>query len=113
MARGDVPGRGLGQERLVCHMRLWVDDRDLSVAPAKQSLGQPQRRIQADVTRADDENSLWTHTPIMPPRGCATQRRSSCRLAAALRSGGHSRAITASMPALSQVCDVTCDTNHC
>jgi hypothetical protein len=55
VARLDGARRRLGEERLVGHVRLRVDDGDLGLATA-QLLLQPQRRVHADVPAADDDD---------------------------------------------------------
>ena len=60
--RLDGAGRRLGQERLVGHVRLRVDDDDLG-PPARQLLLQPQRGVEADVAAADDEDHRTVRTP--------------------------------------------------
>nr|WP_308212445.1 hypothetical protein [Actinomadura madurae] len=57
--RLQVPRRRLGQERLVGHVGLGVDDGDADLAPAQltaQLLLQPQGGVHADVPAADDDD---------------------------------------------------------
>ena len=62
VARRDVAGRRLGQERLVRHVRLRVDDRDLGLGRA-QLLRQAQRRVEADVIRRRPRESAAASRP--------------------------------------------------
>ena len=66
VAGGDVAGRRLGQERLVGHVRLRVDDRDLGLGRA-QLPGQPQRRVEPDVPGTHHEDPLRLHAVNATP----------------------------------------------
>src|SRR6185437_15157979 len=54
-----APGRGLGQERLVRHVRLRFDDGDLG-RPARQLLLQAERGVHTDVAAADYQDPYWS-----------------------------------------------------
>ena len=60
--RLDAAGRDLGQERLVRHVRMRVDDRDLRLALAELA-GQAQGHVEPDMAGADDEDPMGTHVP--------------------------------------------------
>jgi hypothetical protein len=62
--RRDVAGRCLGQERLVRHVRLGVDDDDLGPARGKL-LRQAQSGVQPYVTCPYDNDSLRFHALII------------------------------------------------
>ncbi|CAM5632039.1 hypothetical protein SAURM35S_07714 [Streptomyces aurantiogriseus] len=68
---GDGAGGRLGQERLVRHVRVGRDDRDLGLAPAEfrfQLLLEPQGRVHPDVAAADNENArTFLHHPMTHP----------------------------------------------
>ena len=72
----DRSRRRLGEERLVGHVRLRVDHRDLGLAAA-QLLLQPQRRVHADVPAADDDDpGCAGHASMLPPRDTAYRTNS-------------------------------------
>lgn len=61
VARRQVARGGLGKERLVGHVGLGVDDGDADFSAAQLAVEfalQPQRRVEADVPAADDQNVL-------------------------------------------------------
>ncbi|GAA3228540.1 hypothetical protein GCM10020256_40860 [Streptomyces thermocoprophilus] len=71
VARGDVACRGLGEERLVRHVRLGRDDRDLGRALPQLLSEVPleaQGRVHPDVATADNENArTFLHHPMTHP----------------------------------------------
>ncbi len=57
----DRPGGGLGQQRLVGHVRLGVDDREFGLLGA-QPLLQPEGGVEADMAASDDQDTGgWGH----------------------------------------------------
>src|SRR2546421_5163597 len=60
----DVAGGDFGQERLVRHVRLRIDDDHFRLAPPELA-GQAQGRVQPDVPGADDQNPLRVHGSII------------------------------------------------
>ncbi|GAA3301485.1 hypothetical protein GCM10020295_44880 [Streptomyces cinereospinus] len=71
VARGDGTGGRLGEERLVGHVGVGRDDRDLGLAPAQfppQSALQAQGRVHPDVAATDNENArTFLHRPMTHP----------------------------------------------
>lgn len=69
--RGDGARGGLWQERLVRHVRVGCDHRDLGFAPAQflfQLPLEPQGRVHPDVATADNENArTFLHHPMTHP----------------------------------------------
>ena len=70
----DVAGRRLGQERLVGHVRLRVDDDDLGLTGA-ELLGQAQGGVEADVPGTHHKDPLRVHVIYLSPGGSANPAR--------------------------------------
>ncbi len=65
--RGDVAGRRLGEERLIGHVRLRIDDDYLCLARA-ELLGEAQRgEKKADVPSSNHKDPLRTHEGYLSP----------------------------------------------
>ncbi|MGX1131653.1 hypothetical protein RKD49_003843 [Streptomyces glaucescens] len=71
VARGDGTGGRLGEKRLVRHVRVRGDDRDLRLARLQfvfQLLLEAQGRVHPDVAAADNENArTFLHHPMTHP----------------------------------------------